>query len=102
MGRRLRERLRRGDLLARLGGDEFLVVLTGLAPGSAAHEAGVIAEQLADTIVRPVPVAGGHVSVRSSIGVAVFPQDGDSFAALLQHADQGVYAAKRAHGRGHR
>ncbi len=102
VGRRLRERLRRGDLLARLGGDEFLVVLTGLAPGSAAHEAGVIAEQLADTIARPVPVAGGHVSVRSSIGVAVFPQDGDSFAALLQHADQGVYAAKRAHGRGHR
>ncbi len=93
-GQRLKERLRRTDVLARLGGDEFLVAVLGLDPVSAAQEAGEVAAQIRDSLSRPMQVEGQDVQVRVSVGVSTFPADGDAFGPLLHLADQRMYAAK--------
>jgi diguanylate cyclase (GGDEF)-like protein/PAS domain S-box-containing protein len=96
VARTLRGRLRRGDLLARLGGDEFLVALSGLAPAGAATEARRIADELTAAVATPVEVAGRAVAVGASVGVAVYPADGEEFGALLHAADMDMYARKTA------
>ncbi|MGY2128270.1 EAL domain-containing protein [Blastococcus sp. SYSU DS0617] len=94
VARTLRGRLRRADLLARLGGDEFLVALTGLAPDSAAVEARRVADGLAAALGAPIEVAGRSVMVGASVGVAVYPADGEEFSALLHRADVDMYRCK--------
>jgi diguanylate cyclase (GGDEF)-like protein len=96
VARTLRGRLRRGDLLARLGGDEFLVALSGLDPATAAVEARWVADGLSAAVGTPVRLRGREVTVGASVGVAVYPTDGEGFAALLQSADLDMYARKSA------
>jgi diguanylate cyclase (GGDEF)-like protein/PAS domain S-box-containing protein len=96
VARTLRGRLRRGDLLARLGGDEFLVALTGLAPETAAAEARRVADQLATAVGAAVELAGREIAVGASVGVGVYPRDGEDFAGLLHAADVDMYARKTA------
>ena len=98
VARTLRGRLRRGDLLARLGGDEFLVALTGLDPAAARAEARRVAAALTAAVRAPVPLRGQDVSVGASIGIAVYPADGQEFEALLHAADLGMYAHKTGAG----
>ncbi|WP_336029315.1 diguanylate cyclase domain-containing protein [Geodermatophilus sp. FMUSA9-8] len=93
---RLRDRVRRRDLLARLGGDEFLVALPDLHPETAAAEAARVAEELVASIRRPVPLLGTEVTVGASIGVSVCPADGVVFADLLHRADLRMYERKAA------
>ncbi len=93
-GQRLKDRLRRSDLLARLGGDEFLAALPGLDAGTARGEADRVAAQLTAALAEPMVLAGEPVAVTASIGVGVYPDDGADFAALLHHADLRMYAGK--------
>jgi diguanylate cyclase (GGDEF)-like protein/PAS domain S-box-containing protein len=94
--RTLRGRLRRGDLLARLGGDEFLVALLGLDPESAAEEAQRVADDLSAAVRLPVVLRGQEMSVGASVGIAVYPGDGEEFTTLLHRADLSMYAHKTA------
>ncbi|SFF32568.1 diguanylate cyclase domain-containing protein [Blastococcus tunisiensis] len=96
VARTLRSRLRRGDLLARLGGDEFLVALPGLAPDSARAEARRVADELSAAAGAPVTLGAGAVSVGASVGVGIYPADGEEFGALLHSADVDMYARKTA------
>ncbi|MDQ1660549.1 MAG: hypothetical protein QOJ68_529 [Blastococcus sp.] len=91
---RLRARLRRHDLLARLGGDEFLVAVAGLDPATATQEAARVAGDLADAVAAPVLVRDELVSIGASVGISVYPNDGEEFAALLHEADLKMYALK--------
>jgi diguanylate cyclase (GGDEF)-like protein len=91
---RLRGRLRRHYLLARLGGDEFLVAVVGLDPASAAQEAARVADDLAAAVGVPVRVRDELVSIGASVGISVYPNDGEEFAALLHEADLEMYALK--------
>ena len=91
---RLRGRLRRNDLLARLGGDEFLVALTGLPEATAGVEARRIADELAAVVASPVSLREQECTVRASIGVSVWPEDGADFPALLHSADMRMYATR--------
>lgn len=97
IGELLAPRLRTGDTLARFGGDEFAVLLPGCDVASARH----VAVKLHDALVEPVLLE--HSGVRQqqsiSIGMAVYPQDGEDVDTLLRHADVAMYEAKRA-GRG--
>ncbi|MGY1814961.1 EAL domain-containing protein [Blastococcus sp. SYSU D00820] len=93
---RLQGRLRRSDLLARLGGDEFLIALPGLDPATAAAEAQRIADALAEAVRVPVLLRGAEVSVRASIGLALFPEDADGFGPLVHLADLRMYGRKPA------
>ncbi len=88
---RLAKSVRPGEVVARLGGDEFAVLLE---VDNAATVAAV-AERLADKLTRPIHIDGTHVEVGVSVGVAIYPQDGSSFEALLSAADDCMYEQKR-------
>ncbi|MEO8132953.1 MAG: EAL domain-containing protein [Betaproteobacteria bacterium] len=93
IGRRLGMALRKGDFLARLGGDEFTVLLENLQNG---ESAGQVAAKLLDLIQQPYWVRGHAVHVSASIGLSVFPDDGDDPDTLLKNADVAMYRAKEA------
>jgi len=87
---RLRASLRPGDTIARLGGDEFAVVL----PGARADTIEQILRRLQDTLAQEAELAGVAVSVETSIGYAVWPNDADTAEVLQQRADLALHAAK--------
>jgi diguanylate cyclase (GGDEF)-like protein/PAS domain S-box-containing protein len=97
VGPRFQSSLREADTVARLGGDEFAVVL----PGADASSAGRIAAALLKSLERPFNVQAEELVVGASIGVAVYPNHGDSAQILLQHADIAMYAAKAELGNGY-
>ena len=86
------------DLAARLGGDEFALLI---AEPSGHDEVAARAEALRRAIDEPIPTDAGEAVVGASIGIACYPDDADGLAALLQHADDQMYAEKRSRGRAH-
>lgn len=89
---RLRGGLRDEDTVARLGGDEFLVVIEDLESADAAAS---VASKLTRLVQEPFQVGDGQeVIVSASIGVSLYPDDGDSATGLIQHADAALYQAK--------
>jgi len=92
---RLRRCVRESDTVARLGGDEFVVVLSDLAqPEDAEHVAQKIVAAMAD----PIRIDGREVYVGASIGLALYPRDGEHGEILLRNADIAMYRVKE-HGR---
>jgi len=91
IAQRLSGRLRACDTLARMGGDEFMAVVE--AVGSR-NEATAIASDLLEIIRQPMQIGELELNVSASIGISVFPEDGDTVDSLAQHADQAMYAAK--------
>lgn len=83
--------LRPEDTLARIGGDEFTVLMPDLPT---ANYADVVSQMLLRTLARPIMLQGQEFSVGASIGISVFPRDGDDAATLLKHADIAMYQAK--------
>ena len=96
VSRRLASMLRESDTLSRLGGDEFVIMMPDVR-----FEADVVAvcEKLVRSLSQPVRMRGVVAYPGGSIGVAVFPRDGDSAETLLRNADAAMYRAKE-HGRG--
>ncbi|MGD8926983.1 MAG: EAL domain-containing protein [Thioalkalispiraceae bacterium] len=92
VGVRLRNVLRDSDTVARLGGDEFAVLLSNVNETNALRIAAAIHEQLE----KVYNVYEHSLYVGASIGVAIFPQHGETAQTLLQHADVAMYVAKRS------
>ena len=88
--RRLQDSLRESDTTARLGGDEFVVLLEDLTEPAAAK----VAENLIREVNRDCLVHEHTLHVGCSIGIAVYPDDGDNGDALLNSADVAMYVAK--------
>jgi len=95
VARRLRRCLREQDAVARLGGDEFTILLTDLEDVDACA---VVAEKVLRAFSEPFPVTGRDLFAGTSIGVAVFPDDGVDPDTLMKNADTAMYRAK-ANGR---
>jgi diguanylate cyclase (GGDEF)-like protein/PAS domain S-box-containing protein len=91
--RRLRACVRDTDTVSRQGGDEFLVALTDIRDDEAAA---TIAEKTLDALARPYDVDGHEATISASIGIALSPDDGSDFEALLRKADVAMYHAKDA------
>ncbi|WP_407279523.1 EAL domain-containing protein [Aromatoleum evansii] len=91
---RLTALVREGDTVARVGMDDFVVVLGDLAGVDAA---GLIVRRILDELARPFVIEGHELAVTASIGVCLYPGDGNSPAELLQHAN---IARLEAHGAG--
>jgi diguanylate cyclase (GGDEF)-like protein len=89
---RLREVLRRSDLLARLGGDEFAVL--AVLPHRGAL--GEVATRVHAALARPFDIAGVAVELGASIGIALQPDHGEDVSTLMRRADVAMYQAKRA------
>lgn len=88
---RLKAVVRECDTVARLGGDEFVLILPGLAENL---DAGGPAQKILDIFAEPFSVNGRALRVTASMGVCIFPGDGDSVDALLKNADVAMYSAK--------
>jgi diguanylate cyclase (GGDEF)-like protein len=92
---RLQAEIGDGATVARLGGDEFAALL----PRSSPVEAMQAAERLRHALAAPMRVAGMRIEVSTSIGIALFPQDGTELERLVKNAEMAMYEVKRA-GRG--
>ena len=77
--------------LARLGGDEFTVLLTNLRD---VQDAGTVARRIVEAMAKPFLIEGREIFVTISVGIAIFPVDGESIDALLKNADSAMYHAK--------
>lgn len=90
---RLRETTRLSDTVARLGGDEFIVLLSEVA-----HEEDTarIAKKILDAMAQRFTLEGHHVYVSASMGIAVYPRDGEDSETLLKNADSAMYRAKNS------
>ena len=88
---RIHNAIRNGDTVGRLGGDEFLVLLGGLED---AIDARPITEKLLGTFKDPFRIGGRELIQSTSIGVAIYPDDGDNVSELLRKADSAMYHAK--------
>lgn len=89
---RFSTRLRDGDLIARLGGDEFAVVIENIGR---LEDAGKLAEEMIIALSEEYRLSEGEViHVGSSVGIAIYPDNGEDAAILLQHADAALYKAK--------
>lgn len=94
---RLSNGVRKADTVARLGGDEFVILLRQLdRPESAAK----VAEQLIERITRAIRLQEKEVFVGASIGISVYPDDGDDIETLMKNADMAMYRVKE-NGRNH-
>ena len=89
---RLRDCVRESDTVARLGGDEFILLLNDALEESAAV---TVAEKVIASLTRPLPIAGGEQRLGCSIGIALYPRDGEDADSLMRHADAAMYGAKR-------
>ena len=93
IGPRLETVVRSTDMLARLGGDEFGLLLGPPSDRDAALRA---AASIGEALGQPFEIQGVHMNVAASIGIALYPSDGDDAQRLLQHADIAMYNAKAA------
>ena len=88
---RLRQTLREGDTVARLGGDEFTVLLEDII---SERDAEAVARKCLKVFATPVILANHEVYVTASLGIALYPQDGDDLHTVVRNADTAMYRAK--------
>jgi diguanylate cyclase (GGDEF)-like protein len=96
VGRRLQRTVRTEDTVARLGGDEFVVLSHGLGKQQVCR----VADKLLASLDAPFVWEGQSIDLAASMGISLFPWQGDTPSTLLRHADIAMYAAKRS-GRRH-
>jgi diguanylate cyclase (GGDEF)-like protein len=90
--RRLRTVLRGSDTVSRHGGEEFLVLLPEVA---SAQDAAQIAQKLLSALAAPARVCGHRLGLSASIGIAMYPEDGEEPHVLVDRADAAMYRSKR-------
>ncbi|MDB5761988.1 MAG: hypothetical protein JWQ21_983 [Herminiimonas sp.] len=90
---RLKGAMREVDTVARLGGDEFVVLLENL---NAADDLSLVAQNLLALVAQPVVLDNESITVSTSIGASIYPQDGNDTATLLKNADLAMYDAKES------
>jgi diguanylate cyclase (GGDEF)-like protein/PAS domain S-box-containing protein len=90
---RLKGSLREADTVARLGGDEFLIILPDLKQDLSADISG---RKILHACAQPATIGPHELFVSASLGIALFPEDGDNSDVLIKNADTAMYEAKRA------
>lgn len=96
---RLRRCIRETDTVARLGGDEFTVILEQLARP---EDAAFVAAKIIETLAEPVVLNGQETFASTSIGITLYPLDGERAEQLIKNADFTMYRAKEEGGNGYR
>ena len=89
---RLRGCVREADTISRLGGDEFILLL----PGAGQEGAGRVAEDILARVSEAMELGVHRLTITPSVGISVFPHDGEDLETLLKHADTAMYHAKEA------
>jgi diguanylate cyclase (GGDEF)-like protein len=96
IAQRLKGCIRQSDIVSRFGGDEFVIMLTAMTETT---KIAMIVETIIEAISLPCELDGHLVAVSSSVGVAIYPRDGETIDSLILNADAAMYGAKKA-GRG--
>ncbi|MCC2631683.1 MAG: hypothetical protein K0S20_382, partial [Patescibacteria group bacterium] len=89
---------RQEDTVARFGGDEFVVIANHL---QSPKDAIKVAKNIIASLKEPLPVAGKTITVKTSIGIALYPLDGTSQEQLVRNADAALYQVKKNRDRGY-
>lgn len=89
---RLKNSIRESDVVSRVGGDEFIILLPCIEDG---NNAMLVAEKIQSALARPFELAGHTLQISSSIGISIYPDQGDSEIQLIKNADIAMYHAKR-------
>ncbi len=92
VGERLVRMLRKSDTVARFGGDEFFIILPEIA---SIEDAGKLAQKVIKAFRKPFTVDEHKLNITTSIGIAVFPDDGSEPDSLMRNADNSMYRAKQ-------
>jgi len=91
MGQRFKKAVRSSDVVARLGGDEFIILLQEVQNR---EQVAKIANNILECTLVPVKIIEQECRITASIGIAMYPEDGDDDMSLLRRADQALYLAK--------
>jgi diguanylate cyclase (GGDEF)-like protein len=91
VARRLVDSVRQSDTVGRLGGDEFMVVMSEMA---SENDAATLAAKLLAALAKPVALSTREVTVTGSLGVSLYPRDGECETNLVKNADVAMYRAK--------
>lgn len=91
LAERFAKRLREEDTIARIGGDEFVVLIEDVVTESTVAD---IAQALLDEIKEPIHFEGHELSVGASVGISIYPQNGENATDLIKNADAAMYLAK--------
>ncbi len=91
VAQRLKSCVRKTDTVARIGGDEFTVILEGITSN---QDPIIVAQKIIDKLSPPFTLAGQEVFSGISIGITVYPDDGETARELLKYADRAMYRAK--------
>jgi diguanylate cyclase (GGDEF)-like protein/PAS domain S-box-containing protein len=94
-GVRLRSIIRESDIIARVGGDEFIILLSDVAHVDAISE---VARKIMDSFRSPLMIGAHKIVVTPSIGISMYPDDGEDINSLLRNADIAMYQAKQRDG----
>ena len=95
----LKSCLRASDIVARLGGDEFIILLPEIAQ---AEDATTVAKKLLSALRKPFRIEGREIFTSASIGISLYPDDGDEAEILMKNADQAMYCVKQDGRNNHR
>ncbi|MDQ9169651.1 diguanylate cyclase [Oxalobacteraceae bacterium R-40] len=93
---RLKGCLRDGDSLARLGGDEFTMIVSGNAADTGVRS---VANKVIQQLTTPFDIEGNELRIGTSVGISIFPDDGEKVDELLEKADAAMYQAKAQGGK---
>ncbi len=94
VAKRIRESLRESDTIARMGGDEFVVVMNGLEKE---EDCISMVQKLLNALAAPMNIQGREITVMGSLGISIYPKNGDDVDTLLKKADAAMYTAKENH-----
>jgi len=94
VARCLESAVRDADTVSRHGGDEFLILLTDV---SQAADAAIIAEKIITAIAQPIFIQGHELAISVSLGITIYPDNGEDAVALIKRADEAMYESKRSH-----
>ncbi len=88
---RLKNNIRKSDTLARVGGDEFTIIMEDI---SSMEDSSLLAQKILNMLVEPFDIDGRVLYMTGSIGISLYPQDGENVDDLLKYADTAMYKAK--------
>jgi diguanylate cyclase (GGDEF)-like protein len=92
VAKRFATQVRVGDTLSRMGGDEFTLLMTDIETQFSLPQK--LAARLLDTLSAPIEIDGQNLHIGASIGIAIYPEDGNNAATLMQNADTAMYRVK--------